>query len=64
VLVNLENENTGAIEEIEERERALVRTAPTARGFYKQFAANPDQASLYLPVPNPNPDLRILDRFW
>ncbi|NMC47567.1 MAG: ribosome small subunit-dependent GTPase A [Chloroflexi bacterium] len=64
VLVNLENENTGAIEEIEERERALVRTAPTARGVYKQILlANPDQAVFVFACAEPDPSLRMLDRF-
>lgn len=64
VLVNLENEEKGVIEEIKERERALVRTAPTARGVYKQILlANPDQAVFVFACAEPDPSLRMLDRF-
>ncbi len=64
VLVSLENENKGTIEEIEERERTLVRTAPTARGVYKQILlANPDQAVFVFACAEPSPSLRMLDRF-
>jgi len=49
-------DGTGVIEDIELRERALVRKAPTARGEYEQvILANPDQVVLVL--------LGMLDRF-
>jgi len=64
VLVNLENEEKGVIEEICEREHALVRTAPTARGVYKQILlANPDQTVFVFACAEPSPSLRMLDRF-
>lgn len=56
--------NTGVIEEIEERERMIVRLAPTPRGEYQQIIiANPDQAIFVFSCANPAPRLRMLDRF-
>ena len=63
---------TGEIEEIEERERALTRRAPLPGGRgagatvseYKQIIiANPDQAVFVFSVLDPEPSLRMLDRF-
>lgn len=57
-------EDSGAIEEIAPRERALIRTAPTARGVYRQvLLANPDQAVFVFACAQPEPHLRMLDRF-
>lgn len=62
VLTPLEG-NTGIIEEIEERGRAIVRLAPTPRGEYRQILiANPDQLVLVYACANPRPRLRMLDR--
>ncbi len=58
------DENTGVIEEIEERERMIVRLAPTPRGEYQQIIiANPDQAVFVFSCARPEPRLRMLDRF-
>ncbi len=57
-------DGTGVIEEIESRERALVRKAPTARGEYEQvILANPDQVVLVFACAQPEPKLGMLDRF-
>jgi ribosome biogenesis GTPase len=54
----------GMIEEIEPRERMLVRLAPTPRGEYQQIIiANPDQAVFVFACAQPSPRLGMLDRF-
>lgn len=64
VKVSLQQDGTGSIEAVEDRKRALIRSAPTARGEYKQvFLANPDQIILVFSVSQPEPRLRMLDRF-
>jgi ribosome biogenesis GTPase len=58
------SDSTGVIEEIAPRDRALVRTAPSARGVYRQvILANPDQAVFVFACAHPAPHLRMLDRF-
>lgn len=64
----------GIIEEVEERERALLRLAPTARdvrrwdreGYLSErgqvVLANPDQAVFCFACAEPKPRLRMLDR--
>ena len=57
-------DGSGVIEEVAPRERALIRTAPTARGVYRQvLLANPDQAVFVFACAQPAPHLRMLDRF-
>ena len=57
-------DGSGVIEEIEERERAIVRMDPRPRGIYQQvMLANPDQAVFVFACANPDPKLRMLDRF-
>ena len=52
------------IEEIEEREHMFSRMAPTPRGEYQQIIiANPDQVVLVFACAEPEPRLRMLDRF-
>ena len=64
VSISLEGTETGIIEEIYERQRMLVRLAPTARGVYKQILlANPDQTVFVFACADPEPSLRMLDRF-
>jgi len=64
VSVTMQSGGTGAIEEVQPRKNALVRSAPTARGEYKQvFLANPDQIVLVFSCAQPEPHLRMLDRF-
>ena len=54
----------GVIEEIEDRERMLVRMAPTPSGEYQQIIiANPDQAVFVFACIEPEPRLGMLDRF-
>jgi ribosome biogenesis GTPase len=64
VRIQLQNDGTGSIEEIAPRQNALVRSAPTARGVYRQvLLANPDQAVFVFACAHPEPHLRMLDRF-
>ena len=64
VKVAILDEDTAMIEEIEERENKFHRLAPTARGEYEQIIiANPDQAILTFACADPEPRLRMLDRF-
>jgi ribosome biogenesis GTPase / thiamine phosphate phosphatase len=64
VKVALQTDGTGMIEEIEARTHALVRLAPTARGIYRQvLLANPDQVVMVFSCAQPDPHLRMLDRF-
>ena len=64
VLVSIQPDGKGAIEEIRERKKALIRSAPSARGEYKQvLLANPDQIVLVFSCAQPAPRLRMLDRF-
>ena len=54
----------GMIERVEERQRALVRMAPTPHGMYQQILiANPDQAVFVFACADPAPHLGMLDRF-
>jgi ribosome biogenesis GTPase len=64
VQISLLPDGSGMIEEIEPRERALVRMAPTPRGEFRQILlANPDQVVLVFACARPEPRLRMLDRF-
>ncbi len=55
---------TGIIEAVLPRERALVRMAPTPRGAYQQvIIANPDQVIFVFACEQPRPRLGMLDRF-
>jgi ribosome biogenesis GTPase len=57
-------DGAGMIELVEERERAIVRLDPRPRGFYRQILlANPDQALFVFACAQPDPHLRMLDRF-
>jgi ribosome biogenesis GTPase len=57
-------DGTGVIEEILPRKNALVRMDPTPRGDYQQILlANPDQLVTVFACANPEPHLRMLDRF-
>lgn len=62
-ISNVHN-NTGMIESIEPRSRALVRLDPRPQGVYQQIIlANPDQVIFVFACANPVPHLRMLDRF-
>jgi len=64
VQVTAAEDGSGTIEEVEGRERALVRLDPRPRGIYQQvLLANPDQAVFVFACANPDPKLRMLDRF-
>jgi len=57
-------DGSGMIEEIEPRKRMFSRMAPTQRGEYQQILiANPDQVVLVFACADPDPRLRMLDRF-
>jgi ribosome biogenesis GTPase len=64
VRISLQEPGTGMIEEIEPRRTMLYRMAPTPRGEYQQIlVANPDQAVFVFSIVQPEPHLRMLDRF-
>ena len=64
VQVSMQSDGKGAIEAVEPRTHALIRSAPSARGEYKQILlANPDQIVLVFACAKPDPHLRMLDRF-
>jgi len=64
VRVTVLTDGSGAIEEVEERKQALVRLDPRPRGIYQQILlANLDQAVFVFACANPEPKLRMLDRF-
>lgn len=64
VRISILEDGSGVIEEIEERERAIVRLDPRPRGDYQQvLLVNPDQAVFVFACARPKPRLRMLDRF-
>lgn len=64
VQINVLEDGSGMIEEIEARRTMFSRLAPTARGEYRQILiANPDQAVFVFACAEPEPRLRMLDRF-
>jgi ribosome biogenesis GTPase / thiamine phosphate phosphatase len=64
VLVRRIDEKSGVIEQILPRERLISRMAPLPRGEYHQIIiANPDQAVIVFACADPDPRLRMLDRF-
>jgi ribosome biogenesis GTPase len=64
VQISTQPDGSGMIEEIEQRERMFSRMAPTPRGEYQQILiANPDQVVLVFACAEPEPRLRMLDRF-
>lgn len=64
VEINVLDDGSGVIEEILPREKEFFRMAPTARGDYKQILlANPNQVLLVFSCADPEPSLRMLDRF-
>jgi ribosome biogenesis GTPase len=64
VLVTVLADGSGVIEEVEPRKQAIVRLDPRPRGFYQQvLLANCDQAVFVFACAQPNPKLRMLDRF-
>lgn len=64
VQVVLESKRTGLIDSVEERESALSRQLPgVTRPAEDVIVANPDQALVVFAVQEPEPHLRMLDRF-
>ncbi len=57
-------DGSGAIEEVRERRHAITRLDPRPQGAYQQvLLANPDQALFVFACAEPEPRLRMLDRF-
>lgn len=57
-------DGSGVIENVEERKQSIVRLDPRPQGVYQQvLLANADQAVFVFACANPNPKLRMLDRF-
>lgn len=57
-------DGSGVIEEVEPRKRAIVRLDPRPQGEYQQILlANPDQAIFVFACANPEPRLKMLDRY-
>jgi ribosome biogenesis GTPase len=64
VTVLLLSDRSGRIESIAPRRSALIRLDPRPRGVYRQILlANIDQIVLVFACANPEPRLRMLDRF-
>jgi len=64
VAISRITEDTGMIESIEDRQRALIRLDPRPRGVYRQvILANLDQVVFVFACSNPSPHRRMLDRF-
>lgn len=57
-------DGSGAIENVKKRKQALVRLDPRPQGEYQQILlANADQAVFVFACANPDPKLKMLDRF-
>lgn len=64
VNITISDDGSGALENVEERKQALVRLDPRPQGEYQQvLLANADQVIFVFACANPNPKLRMLDRF-
>ncbi|KAF0110894.1 MAG: ribosome bioproteinis GTPase [Chloroflexi bacterium] len=64
VQISLQSDGTGAVEVIEPRHSELVRLDPTPRGAFRQILlSNPDQVVAVFACAQPEPHLRMLDRF-
>lgn len=64
VEITVLDDGSGVVENVEERKRALVRLDPRPQGKYQQvLLANADQAVFIFACANPNPKLKMLDRF-
>jgi ribosome biogenesis GTPase len=64
VEVAVEAGDEPMIESVQKRSRALVRRDPRPQGLYEQvILANPDQALFVFACADPDPRLRMLDRF-
>jgi ribosome biogenesis GTPase len=64
VQITLLTDGSGVVENVEERKQAIIRLDPRPQGVYQQvLLANADQAVFVFACANPNPKLRMLDRF-
>lgn len=64
VEITVLDDGSGVIESVEERKQLIARIDPRPGGVYQQvLLANPDQAVFVFACANPNPKLRMLDRF-
>lgn len=64
VEITVLDDGSGVIESVAERKQAIVRLDPRPGGVYQQvLLANPNQALFVFACANPNPKLRMLDRF-
>jgi len=64
VQIEVLADGSGVIENVRERSQAIVRLDPRPQGLYQQvLLANVDQAVFVFACANPNPKLRMLDRF-
>ena len=64
VMFTTLSDGSGIIESVLPRHHVLERLAPTPRGDYNQILlANPDQVVLVFACAEPEPHLRMLDRF-
>lgn len=64
VEITILDDGSGVVENVEERKQALVRLDPRPQGQYQQvLLANADQAVFIFACANPNPKLKMLDRF-
>jgi ribosome biogenesis GTPase len=64
VKISPQDEEKGMIEEVEDRKCMIYRMDPRPQGEYQQIIiANPDQAVFVFAIAEPEPRLRMLDRF-
>ncbi|MEY2819862.1 MAG: GTPase EngC [Chloroflexota bacterium] len=64
VEITVLDDGSGVVEFVEERRQLIARIDPRPNGVYQQvLLANPDQAVFVFACANPNPKLRMLDRF-
>lgn len=64
VEISVQSGGKGSVEKVLPRSGVLGRLVPTARGAYQQvLVANLDQVVLVFACANPEPSLRMLDRF-
>lgn len=64
VIVSKVEDGEGVIERVEPRQRMISRMAPLPRGEYEQIViANPDQILFVFACAEPEPHMRMLDRF-
>ncbi len=64
VEITVLSDGSGVVENVRERKQAIVRLDPRPFGIYQQILlANADQAVFVFACANPNPKLRMLDRF-